>query len=130
VIDENSFFYVNVTRNGRFEPVSKTRWNQMLLIANSGVPYDVLLFDDLVKHKEQTQDYKVYVFLTSYHADKSKREVYKSLKRDGKYMVWMYAGGYVSQEGTSLKNIENLTGFQVGFDDKPSLHEVYAVYSH
>lgn len=130
VMDEKSLFYVNIADNGRFEPVSKTRWNQMVLIANSGVPYDVLLFDDLTNHKEQTRDYKVYVFLTPYYADRVKRDVYTSLKRDGKHIVWVYAGGYVTEEGMHVQSIEDLTGFRVRFDDKPSLHEVYAEYSH
>lgn len=81
----------------------------------TGVPYDTLIFEDIMKPSVQKQ-YKCYVFLNSFYMTDDERKIVNKLKRDGKTLLWCYAPGYVSQEGLSLKSIEDLTGFGVNAD--------------
>jgi hypothetical protein len=90
------------------------RLNQCAL-TRAGIKFDFYYFDDIINRN--MTGYKVYVFMNAFYLSKEKRRfIEQKLKKNGKLIVWLYAPGYLTANGTSLKSMEALTGFK--FDRK------------
>ncbi|MBR2425459.1 MAG: beta-galactosidase [Lentisphaeria bacterium] len=81
-------------------------------LCKSGVGYDSLLLDDL-GHKN-TKDYKLYIFSNPlYLTEKQKKMIREKLARNKAVALWLYAPGYVTDNGYSLKSVADVTGIHV-----------------
>lgn len=83
---------------------------QLFIINQCGVPYHLYLQEDL--SQKNLPDYKVYVFLNPQHLSLEQQTTVRSLRRDGKLLVFVQAPGVVGADDPAGK-ITNLTGIQV-----------------
>ncbi len=114
VFDEKSVFF-NQYRPypmATFYSANLMQWYTL----SSGVPYDILFFEDLLDRPEKIKPYKVIVFLNNAWIDETRSKAIDALKNNNRTLVWMYAPGYVTQQGLSTDSIAKLTGFQVATD--------------
>ncbi|NLY01274.1 MAG: hypothetical protein GXY83_34725 [Rhodopirellula sp.] len=84
---------------------------QRAALNTSGVPYDRYITDDLT-HPDMG-DYKIYVFLNAYRLTDAHVAAIDGLKRDGKTLVFMYAPGYVADDGLSIERTSRLVGMRL-----------------
>ena len=81
-------------------------------LGHMGAPYDVYLLPDIA-HPD-LPEYKLYIFLNAFRVDNALREsIARQVRRDGKTAVWVYAPGYVTQDGFDASGIPRLTGISV-----------------
>lgn len=80
-------------------------------IGYCGVPYDMLSLQDLTN--SAVKAYKVYCFLNLFHMTEEKKALVNQLKGQGHTLIWIYAAGYLTDDGPSLEAITELTGFHV-----------------
>ena len=84
--------------------------------ARAGLPVDYLLAEDLV---DRPGDYRLYVFLNQIAADESVRQAVARLQARGATILWLYAPGWMDETGSSVANMEKLTGLAFERLDKP-----------
>ena len=77
----------------------------------AGLQFDFYYFNDLMA--KRTGDHKLYVFMNLFYLNDQQRKFIDSLKRDGKTLVFLYAPGYLSDRGTSVKDMSRLTGINI-----------------
>jgi concanavalin A-like lectin/glucanase superfamily protein/glycosyl hydrolase family 42 (putative beta-galactosidase) len=111
-IDEPSMHYTNSKSNPplRLGLLRKT----LDELACMGAPYDTYLLSDLT-HRE-LPNYKLYIFLNAFRIDAETRAAIDAkVKGANKTAAWVYAPGYVGEDGFSTDNMTALTGmtFQV-----------------
>jgi len=81
-------------------------------LACMGAPYDLYLLPDI--RNDRLPDYKLYVFLNAFIVDEDTREAIKARVRRGNAVaVWVYAPGYVTQDGFSQAGLSDLTGLSI-----------------
>lgn len=81
------------------------------LLAYAAAPFHDLLLEDWDLYR---QDYKVYIFADAHYLSAARRRAIRDkLQRIGATAVWFYAPGYVDEAGPDLRNIAELTGFQL-----------------
>ena len=89
-----------------------------------GAPSDWYMLDDL-KFKSVQEDYDVYLFLNSYRLSAEHRRIIRErLQRDGKTLVWLWASGFVSENGVSIEGMSEITGMTFERDDTWQSSEV------
>ena len=104
-IDEPSMLYSNT--NQEFESTLLRVTNDEL--ACMGAPYDTYLLSDLLHPK--LPDYKLHIFLNAFMVDdKIRQAVEAKVKQAGKTALWVYAPGYLTNEGFSETAMRDLTG--------------------
>ncbi len=117
--DEKSFYYSNSNQD---DVIRHYKASMDKEFARIGAPYDNYLLSDI--DHPRMPDYKVYIFMNAFHVPPALRAaIQRKLSRNQATAVWMYAPGYVSDEGNSTDHMRALTG--IGFakyqlDDKPA----------
>lgn len=77
-----------------------------------GAPHDMYLLPDIADPR--LPDYKLYIFLNAFRVDERLREaIREKAGRDGATAVWVYAPGYVQEEGFDAEGIAEITGIRV-----------------
>ena len=77
-----------------------------------GAPYDMYLLGDIADPR--LPDYKLYIFLNAFGVDERLRDAIRErVGRDGTTAVWVYAPGYVQEDGFSAEGIAEMTGIRV-----------------
>jgi hypothetical protein len=114
-LDDESYFYESIHNNIDIPLI----WQQRVVNLNRfGAPHDVYLLNDLLE--DRLPEYKLYVFLNPFFLNARRREKLKSiLRRNGKTALWLYAPGYINENGPQTENITDLTGFQFGRGENP-----------
>ena len=114
LLDDESFFYETVKNDLDFPLV----FGQKLKgLPRMGAPYDIFLLNDLLEGR--LRPYKLYIFLNAFRLDRGRRQALnKEIRQNGRVALWMYAPGYID-EGPSLENMTDLTGFRFGRNDHP-----------
>ena len=92
--------------------VGYTRW------AQSGAPVDYVLAEDL---KDHPGDYKLYVFLDCFRYDDAFLAAVERLRSRRCTLMWTYAPGYTRGIGSSVANMEKLTGIRLARLDHPAI---------
>lgn len=89
---------------------------------HSGLAGDIYLSDDL--DNPEMKDYKLYIFLNQFLSDPEKTEcIHRKLRRNNASAIWVYAPGYVTEQGVSLDSMKQLTGLDfVKKSDFPVFH--------
>ena len=88
-------------------------------LTHAATPFDVLLFSDL--ENPAVRDYRVYIFPNLFYLTPRKAAVIERLRAAGKNLVWLYAPGYLNEQGHDAANIHALTGFTVR--ESPTPHD-------
>ena len=113
-IDEPSMHYTNSRSNPplRIGLLRKT----LDELACMGAPCDTYLLSDLA-HPD-LPDYKLYIFLNAFHVDaKTQAAIDAKVKTANKTAVWVYAPGYVGEDGFSTDAMAALTGMSIQVHD-------------
>ena len=77
-----------------------------------GAPVDEYLLEDLPRVQ---RSYRLLIFPDALRVSLPLREaVHARLRADGATALWFYGAGYVSDDGPSLTNCEQLTGIRLG----------------
>jgi hypothetical protein len=86
-----------------------TPQNELIRI---GAPLDHILLNDL--ERIDTSRYKLVIFLNCFYVTPDQRSIIdRKLKRDGKHLLWCSAAGLFSDKGSSAKNCQDLTVFNL-----------------
>ena len=121
-LDDESFYYQSNLNNLDI-PLT---WQQRVISLNRfGAPHDVYLLDDLLEGS--LPDYKLYIFLNTFHLGNERRGALKDLlRRDGRIALWLYAPGCLNSEAIkdgqpalSTTHMTDLTGLHFGRGDSP-----------
>ena len=94
-------------------------WWQRWALYSSGYAFDYLDIKDYFLSKEK---YKIVVFLEPFTFSTSERkELLAKLRNSGATVIWLYAPGFVTENGFSEKAMEELTGIKLTakFDKLP-----------
>lgn len=107
VIDEEKLFLRNLPAMYYIWDQDNVIAEQLQLLCTSGVPYDVLLMNDLLRNPELAKRYKLLVFGGMYHIDRKRADLLKMLKNNGRGMIFLSgtgrAGGF-EHTGFRLKS--------------------------
>ena len=97
------------------------------MLKTSGVPYDLHYLRDVLSNPSLWR-YRVYVFEDTYRLSSDQRRVIaERLQRDGKTLVWVYAPGFVTEQGLSLRASSDLVGMNVQTEAAAKPTGAYAV---
>jgi hypothetical protein len=90
----------------------------LLHLSKIGAPFDIYLHDDL--GHPSMPDYKLYVFLDTFYLTCEEREmIKKKIRRNNSTALWVYATGFIGEEGFSVKNMYDLTGIHIACKEVP-----------
>jgi hypothetical protein len=85
------------------------------LLPSSGIPFDVITLDDMLRSKP----YRLYVFRELFHADnETRRKVRDFVTTHHSSCVWFHAAGAMDENSVSAENSNSLTGIRM------RMHEV------
>lgn len=85
-----------------------------------GAPHDSFTLSDLERACDQ-KNYKMIFFLNAFKIPGEKLAyINQKLKKDGRYLVFLYAPGYITDEGFSVENMSSLLGMNMDSAMKPS----------
>jgi hypothetical protein len=83
-------------------------------LSRIGAPYDLFTLSDLNNSEFDFQRYKLVIMLNSFFvSEKTKGQIERKLKKHGRTILWIYAAGYLSENGSSVESISTLTGIKV-----------------
>ncbi len=113
ILDEETFKYF-----GDGEPLfnalltAQKQWQLGFI----GAPWEPYLLTDI--GNPAMKDFKVYLFLnTFYVTPKQKKDIHKKLAKNGATAIWVYAPGYIQENGLSVKKMSELTGISLKEDN-------------
>jgi hypothetical protein len=118
VIDEQSLFWTSICSRKWTLEILLNSYPQLFAIGNSGVPFDYMLLEDLLRQPDLAAKYKVIVFNHSYRLDPQRRKLYDSLKNNNRVLIWLYGAGFVHDKSRSVAGIKALTGIKVKHSTK------------
>ena len=114
LLDDESFFFESSRYNLDIPLIFQQRlWG----LPKMGTPFDIYLLNDFLEGR--TKPYKLLIFLNPFHLDVSRRGALRArLEKDGSTALWIYAPGYLQDEG-SVAHMEELTGIRFGMGEQP-----------
>jgi hypothetical protein len=112
-LDDESYAY-EANRNDLDLPLIAHQ--RVVTLNRFGAPHDLYLLTDLLE--ERLPDYKLYIFLNSFHLNNQRRrKLHEILGRGGRTALWFYAPGYINSDAPEplhRANMTDLTGFSFG----------------
>ena len=113
VVDAENWFYRS-TRNSFDIPNWRNRhWG----IARIGAPVDFVLLSDLLEGR--AREYKLYYMWNTFHLTEDDRDRLSALlRRDGKMALWIYAPGFVGEDGLSVEHCAATTGINLRMTER------------
>jgi hypothetical protein len=114
ILDEDSFTYF-----GDGEPflnalmTAQKQWHLGYL----GAPWEPYLLADIAN--PNLRDFKLYIFLNTFRVTPQERAaIHAKLKRNNATALWVYAPGYITDDGLSTDAMRELTGISI-VEDAP-----------
>lgn len=108
VVDEESM----LCRQPRGQFAELLLYQQRDGLHRIGAPFDVVFLDEL----EHRRPYRLYLFLNTFRVTAAQRAVVeRTVKRDRRMAVWVYAPGFVDAS-LSDENMQRLTGIRLAHD--------------
>lgn len=83
--------------------------NQAEALGRMGAPWDCYVADDL-SHPDLPDDYKLYIFLNLFKPSEKIQNQIRHLREQGKSLLFLYAPGYIADNGFSQMAMQALTG--------------------
>lgn len=98
-------------------------------LPETGFPFDDYIMEDFPNIERK---YKLYIFLNPHYMPaKLRDEIHKKLKADKATAIWLYAPGYLGDDGCDLENIRKLTGISMEKSDEKRFIQVQLTdYNH
>ena len=118
VVDEDGMLLRNTVSSYYNLDEERLVGAQQMLLAGSGVPYDQLLIDDLLRDPAIVKRYRTIVFCGMYYIDRRRKALLDSLKSDGRVVVFL--------SGTGASGGVEATGFEIRQEESPQNHCVVA----
>ena len=118
VVDEDGMLLRNTVSSYYNLDEERLVGAQQMLLAGSGVPYDQLLIDDLLRDPAIAKRYRTIVFCGMYYIDRRRKALLDSLKSDGRVVVFL--------SGTGASGGIEATGFEIRQEESPQNHCVVA----
>jgi hypothetical protein len=88
-------------------------------LARQGAPADIYLLDDIADPR--LPEYRLYIFLNAFYTDAARRRaIAATVRQRGRVAVWVYAPGYLTDEGFSETAMQDLTGLVLRHADEQS----------
>ncbi|MDD5602736.1 MAG: hypothetical protein PHG48_01470, partial [Eubacteriales bacterium] len=110
--DTESLYYVSEESTAGLDCV-KNVYEDLKLI---GAPHDIFLFSDIDSPSLNIDQYRLIVFLNSFVITEAKRQyINENIKKDGRSILWIYAPGYITEEGFSEKRVSDITGLDIKY---------------
>lgn len=107
--DYESVMFANIAMPTRLSNTSITA--QVRELGHAGVAFDTCSFADLASGR--LKDYKMYLFPNLYYVTEEKRAVIRKLQSEGKIVLWLFASGWLTENGASVESMSALTGMNV-----------------
>ncbi len=112
-VDPQSFYWMRPT-----DANTSLSLHQVTTMPQSGAPWDFLLLEDI--GLSWVPDYKLYVFLNAFHVSSQQRAAIQAkLRRNHATALFVYAPGYVGEEGHSIDAMRLLTGIRLARLEQP-----------
>ncbi|MGE4358200.1 MAG: hypothetical protein AB7E08_06620, partial [Candidatus Omnitrophota bacterium] len=87
-------------------------------LCKMGAPFDVYEDIDLTEPNFPFDNYKLYIFLNTFHFSEKEREVIKGkIRNKSNTVIWVGCPGFVSDKGLSVENISEVTGMKIDYID-------------
>ncbi len=86
--------------------------NQTPELNRAGLPWDAYMAEDLLFDKFDEDRYKLYIFCNMFYPDEKMIAKIKKLREQGKNILFLYAPGYVNDDGFSVSDMNELTGLE------------------
>ena len=120
-VSEVAFFADEVSLNYLADDdhpvVVSSMWNQYERAVHMGTPFDFYILQDIAV--PNLPDYKVYVFLNTYYTTPELRKIIaEKVRKNNAVAVWIYAPGFVTNEGLSEEAMRELTGITIKHEVK------------
>ena len=116
--DTESEFYLNQDSDIDDKNIAR----QITEFTFSGAPHDSFTFSDLEKACDK-HNYKIIFFLNTFKIPVEKLSyINEKLKKDGRTLVFLYAPGYITDEGFSEVNMSSLLEMEIKTEMKPTKH--------
>ena len=114
LLDDESFYYESCRYNLDIPLIFQQRlWG----LPKMGTPFDTYLLNDFIEGR--TKPYKLLVFLNPFRLDADRRRALADrLERGGSTALWIYAPGYIKDDG-SPAHMEEMTGIRFGLGEQP-----------
>jgi hypothetical protein len=114
LLDDESFYYESCRYNLDIPLIFQQRlWG----LPKMGTPFDTYLLNDFLEGRTKT--YKLLIFLNPFRLDAARRRALAArLERGGSTALWIYAPGYLKDDG-SPAHMEELTGIHFGLGEQP-----------
>ena len=104
IIDERSPYYLSTTRQLTESLYSGLRSQ----FYRMGTSFNLYLLSDVLENRVELP--KVNIFLGAWYLEGQDRDTLKTALK-GKTALWFYGSGYLSETGSSVENMTDLTGF-------------------
>jgi hypothetical protein len=107
IVNQRSVTYLR-SSNALTAPVlCRQYYEQMPRI---GAPFDTYILQDL----DNIPDYKLYIFLDTFAlSEKEKESIRRVVRKKGRTALWIYAPGYITENGLSDEAMSEITGIRL-----------------
>jgi len=111
--DEPSMLYSNTNF-----PLRKALLRETIdELACVGAPFDLYLLSDIANPR--LPDYRLYVFLNAFKVDEPTRQaIHTQVRTKNRTAVWVYAPGYITDDGFDERSMQTLTGISLRAHDE------------
>lgn len=93
-------------------------------LKESGLVYDEIYLPDLLEG-DRARQYKMIVFFDAWRlSDAERKTISEKLKNSGRYLLWNFGSGYISDQGLSKDALSELVGMTVHLEPVESLPTV------
>ena len=127
ILDEDSFRYFG---DGEVLFTALLSAQKQWELGFLGAPFDCYRLRDLME--SGVPDHRLYILLNAFRVTPAERAVlHARFKRNSATAVWVYAPGYIGENGLSLSHMQSLTGIRLAEDDSPGeLHVEVTNFEH
>jgi len=121
IVDERSPIYMSLEPS-ELKNLGKNLNNELISMQRGplhriGAPFDTYLLSDVLDY--DIPDYKLYIFLNPFYLTERERKIIKNkFEKDGHFLLWVYAPGFIDEDGFSIKNSSELTGIRLNYEAK------------
>jgi hypothetical protein len=89
-------------------------------VTRMGAPFDLYVLQDIAM--ANLPDYKMYVFLNAYYTTPDlRRAIAAKVRKNNAVAVWLYAPGFVTDDGFSEAAMQELTGITIRHEVKKAM---------
>jgi len=112
VCNPETYYYIACFYSGKDKLTHPLLHQTVRAMFHAGAPFDLVMAADL--DRLDYQRYKAFVFLDAFYLTPGQRQtITTKVKSGGHSVLWVYAPGYVGDNGLSIDAMAELTGMQM-----------------